>query len=489
MNQLFPTGNYRQDSFSGPVNGYSRHQMMQYAPAESYTPSATPQVAEIPQMNGYATAVPHSIHGSQSSILNEQDGPPFYSQYPTVTGGSNGHIEDARVYQYTRPKPSHQGFPMSNMPPIDTYDGLVPYLQGQFADEDLADSVLELRYSDDRAEPVRIPGHRLILARSPALKQLISEVDKSSMEGRRTLLMLSEDRFLRSDGFWMAVQRLYGGALLDMGTMGQPDFPMSAPGSFSRMPGTPAERFDFSLGYSAAGKELGVNTVLNRGIEMASSLVNWATLEKALEFSLDGGLDQSWSTEGFQKPQTHSPSTYGSHVNMLIHSALSFIISNFPPTFELDFLAPEPIHNRRIPVVPEDQSLVHSAKLSMIRFGDHPTEESTRAAVPNPINNLLSKILLSLPFHLLKYVLESPRLGNVQGWATSALRQNTMYRVVGEREKRRLKAHSSVNVSNEERRHYSKTWEVVGWEERVTPNEKNEEMLTLTRTWVDFITS
>lgn len=255
------------------------------------------------------------------------------------------------------------------------------------------------------------------------------------------------------------------------------------------MPGTPAERFDLALGYSAAGKELGVNTVLTRGIEMASLLVNWATLEKALEFSLDGGLDQSWSLEGLRAPQLPSPSTYGVQVNMLIHSALTFIITNFPPTFELDPHASEPIHNRRIPVVPEDGKTVHNAKLSMIKFGDHPSEESTRTPAPNPTNDILSKVLLNLPFHLLRYVLESPRLGNVQGWATSTLRQKTMHAVIREREKRRHRAQYSENVPNEQRIKDSKSWEVVGWEETVTPIDNNEEMFTLTRTWVDFTLS
>jgi hypothetical protein len=45
-------------------------------------------------------STPQSFHGSQSSAPNEQEnGPAFYSQYPTaVVNGSNGHIDEVRLY-------------------------------------------------------------------------------------------------------------------------------------------------------------------------------------------------------------------------------------------------------------------------------------------------------------------------------------------------------------------------------------------------------
>jgi hypothetical protein len=122
----------------------------------------------------------------------------------------------------------------------------------------------------------------------------------------------------------------------------------------------------------------------------------------------------------------------------------------------------------------------------MIKFGDHPTEESVRSTPANSATITLSKVLLNLPFHLLKYVLESSRLGNVQGWATTVLRQEVMHTVIQEREKRRLKVHAATYVSDAERNANAKEWDTVGWQESVQALGGNEAAPTLTRTWVDF---
>jgi hypothetical protein len=251
------------------------------------------------------------------------------------------------------------------------------------------------------------------------------------------------------------------------------------------MPGTPTDRFDLALGYAAAGHILQIPPVVHRGIENASHFVNWATLEKALDFSLDGGLDSQW-TLAAQPDISRSPSTYGPDVNILISSALNWVITNFPAGFKLDFSAGEPTRNRRLPSVQDLRPSVPNPRLSMIKFGDHPTEESVRSTSANSVTVTLSKVLLNLPFHLLKYVLESPRLGNVQGWATTVLRQDVMHTVIQEREKRRLKVHAATYVSNAERNGNAKEWDTVGWQESVEALGGNETTPTLTRTWVGF---
>ena len=505
----FPPGHYppppRQENLQGPsADGYGRRQMMSFAPSDGYSPSTTPQVAESQQrFHSYAPSTPHSFHGSQSSAPNDQDGP-FYSQYPTavISNGSNGHIDDVRLYQQ-RPKPrtgsqsiiTHpiyqpQAMNQPPLPPLDIYDGLTAYIQSQFADPEFADYTLELRYTEDHAEPVRLPGHGIMFARSTALKVLIDKARESSSENLmdRTLLIESNDRFLRSDAFWMAVQRLYGLPLLDLGTLPSAESPQSAQSS-SRMPGTPASRFDLALGYAAAGKILQILPVLARGIEIASHFISWATLEKALDFALDGGLDASWTLGG--PSNSESPSTYGPLVNVILNAALGFIITNFPPNFEFDATVSEPSHNRRLPSVTEDQPSGRNARLSAIKFGDHDTEDIAPPTPTNPTNATLSKILLNLPYHLLKYVLESPRLGNVSGWATSAIRQKTMHSVIKEREKRRIKVYASRSSSNEDRLQHASEWNAVGWEESIAPYDQSDENSTLipalTRKWVDIV--
>lgn len=482
----------------GPsTDHYPRRQMISFGPPEGYSPSGTPLPFDSGARHNNFDVATHSFHGSQSSATNEQEnGPAFYSQYPTavISNGSNGHVDEVRLYQQPRPKPRTGSQPVAapngfgNMPPPpmgDHLDGLIPYIQSQFADPSFADYTLELRYSDDRAPPVRIPGHNLIFARSPTLKLLMTaQARDSNGDGLtvRTLLLETDDRFLRSDGFWMAVQRLYGCPLLEFGPITTLNVQHAA---FSgSMPGAPQDRFDLALGYAAAGTLLQIPPVVARGAEIAAHLVNWVTVERALDFALDGGLDAQW-TLNTQIEQTRSTSTYGPAVNVLIHNALNFIITAFPAGLELDTTAPEPIRNRRLPFIQENRGSGQNPRLSLIKFGDHPSQDSMRSNSANPIPFTLSKILLNLPFHLLKYVLESSRLGNVQGWATTALRTKIMHQVIEEREKRRIKAFSSY-VPNVERKANFKDWEAVGWQEEVVPYDGNEATPTLDRTWVEY---
>ena len=168
--------------------------------------------------------------------------------------------------------------------------------------------------------------------------------------------------------------------------------------------------------------------VVNRGVDVAMQFIHWETIEMALDFALDGGLDTRWTSNitGY----TSSPSTYGPTVNMLIENALNFIITNFPPTFELDASVTQTSHNRRLPLIMENRPILPNPRLSSIKFGDHPSEDAVRSTSSKSPSATLSKVLLNLPFPLLRYVLESSRLGNVQGWATTALREKVMHRVL-----------------------------------------------------------
>ena len=498
----------RQDGYMnhnpGPDN-FARRQMISFGPTEGYSPSGTPAGVDNQRYPPYGPSTPHSFHGSQSSAPNDQEvnGPHFHPQYSTavISNGSNGHVEDVRLYHQPRPKGrgypqtvplpqnSHaqQGLaPPQILPVMDNLDGLVEYLQSQFAEPQFADYTLELRYSDDRATPVRIPGHNLLFARSPALKKLMTAQAGSNSDGLtpRTLLIETDDRFLRSDAFWMAVQRLYGGPLLYPGASASTNIPATTQLS-PNIPGTAADRFEVALGYAAAGHILQMPPVVNRGVDVAIHFIHWQTIERALDFALDGGLDSRWTLNN--TGYAGSPSTYGPAVNILIENALNFIITNFPPNFELDTSVTVTSYIRRLPFIMENRPTLPNPRLSSIKFGDHPSEDTIRSTSSNSPSATLSKIFLNLPFLLLKYVLESSRLGNVQGCATTALRQKVMQSVIEEREKRRTNARESRAVSNTERKANSKKWEAVGWQESLASPQGGAETPTLIQTWVDFL--
>ncbi|RAL66847.1 hypothetical protein DID88_007630 [Monilinia fructigena] len=171
------------------------------------------------------------------------------------------------------------------------------HLREQFAQPEFSDCVLELRYSDDRAPPLQISGHRLIFSRSLVLKGLITsgaQANCHSPQTNQNILIESDDRYLRSDAFSLAVRYLYGGPILDLDAMAR--FPAPYIGS-APIPSTPpAERFNFTLGYVASGVVLQIPQIWKTGCSIASQLITWDTAEKALEFALEGGIDWSWSS-------------------------------------------------------------------------------------------------------------------------------------------------------------------------------------------------
>lgn len=471
------------------MDGFARRHPPPFPHPEGYSPSATPGINDNRRQQFYDPSASHSLR-SHSSAPHEHD--PRPTQFPNpnatsrATNGSNGHTDDAKLYY----QPQMSGRSDSSLlsivphPSIDNLDGLLGYIQGQFADSTFADYTLEVRYTDDRAKPMRIPGHNLLFARSPALKRLMiaQANDGSSESSSRTILIETADRFLCTDGFWIALQRLYGGPLLSLDTPPTPGRTMEAQNLATSHPAS-FHRFDLALGYAAAGQILQIPPVLSRGIEVACHLVNWLTLEKALDFALDGGLSSQWNLDN--NFNGVCPSTYGPAVDMLIHSALGFLIANFPPRLDFDVAASEPAFNSRLPVVSNANVTKHNPRLSSIKFGDHPVEEPVLPALKNANPaSLISGILINLPFQLLKYVLEAPSLGS-HDWATSAMRQTVMQEVIDEREKRRNRVRNDRSVYNDARMSSLKEWQSVGWQEGVE-TEAPRKMPTLTRAWVDF---
>ncbi|PBP17240.1 hypothetical protein BUE80_DR011933 [Diplocarpon rosae] len=476
------------DSFGPDADGHSRRPGP-WNPQDNFSPLANPMGDQ--QSTNQGPSTPHSFHGSQSSVANDQGGgPALYGQYPTaiISNGSNGHIEDVRLMHFSRQKPAMNAYgdlypylsnTMQSGPPPDQVETFF-YLQNQFGRSEYADYTIELRYADDRAQPLLIPGHSILFAQSKKLSDLMAASVREAGQDRqaiRPLLIESDDRFVRSDAFWLAAHRLYGAPLLEHGPHG-----IRSQSPFN----LPTDNFEFALGYAAAGNILLLNGVRDRGIHVAAQYLTWDHVEMAFDFALEGGLTRGW-TAGPSPPFAEQIySTYGPDADKLILHTLQFIISNFPSSFVLDTTVGESAHHRRLPATPQAGP---NSRLSSIKFGDHPSEDYTRAASDDPINATLSRVLINLPYDLLKFILESPNLGHVQGWATTSLRQNVMNAVVGEREKRRIKALESPHISNEERKTNGKEWEVVGWMEKVEYVSKisgKDFAPTITKSWVDF---
>lgn len=451
---------------------------------DGYSPSLTPGFSDQQRFPSYPSSVHNEFEGNAQQ---------FHSGAPN---GINGHANGLHVNTQARPVVNGSHF-MGNgdfvshhhMPPQipphsmnDHLDGLLEYLLAQVGNPNYADYTLELHYSDGRASPVRIPGHNLLFARSPVLNNLMATTTgQLSVDGSKRLLRLeTDDRFVTSDAFHMAVSRLYGGRLLDEGGP-----------SMTRAPGHPEAliaRFDFALGYAASGHVLHIPPVVDRGIMVAAELISWETVEKAINFAIDGGLDSHWTLE--PSHNGYSRSTYGRIANDLLSSALNFALRNFPADFYLDTSVPDFAHNSRLPVIqaPSIQSsrpLTAHPRLSSIKFGDLSIHDDDYNESSSP-SYVLSKLLINLPFPLLNHVLEHRRFGNMDAWASMKLREEVIKTVVEEREKRRMKILNSP-VRNSKRIENRTNWEAVGWCEYVISSPDSPDRSTIARTWVDFI--
>lgn len=482
MTPAFPPGYYHhQDGFQvAPTDDFLRRQMPPFGPSEGYSPTGAPQIAESPRFNGFDPATAHNIHGSRSSAQIDQENGlgPHYGHHPSPIPPM-GPPPYRGVVGY----PRKEEIPWAGGNRRDLWF----HLREQFGQPEFSDCILELRYSNERAPPFQISGHRLIFARSFVLKDLITSGAQESSAlplPIQTILIESGDRYLRSDAFSLAVRYLYGGPILDLDAMTR--FPAPYIGS-APMPSTPAERFDFTLGYIASGVILQIPQIWKTGCSIASQLITWDTAEKALEFALEGGIDGSWSSGHPDVNDVIGTSIYTPCANMLIYNIINLIILSFPPNFELDTRVSDLQFNSRIPHVPDHRPTPTNSRLSSIKFGDHPTEESLRPPSSDPITTTLSRILLNLPFGPLKHVLETGNGGVIHGHATHLLRRKVMYPVIEEREKRRQKALVS-KVPDEERINNERQWKTVGWKETVVPfdDHRNEEVPCLRKTWVGF---
>ncbi|KAG7116495.1 hypothetical protein HYQ44_020243 [Verticillium longisporum] len=239
------------------------------------------------QVNNYGPSTPHSFQDSHSS--HHADEAAAFSQHHGH-GGPNGVVanhDDRRhhhhhqqhqqhQHQHSAYGPAHQRMMSNHMPPPhmmqqqqmqeaqNSVEGLFGYLQSQFTDLTFVDCTLELRYLDDRAPPVRIPGHRLVFARSQPLRNLLQTTSHSDSHSRgmdaQTILLKTDDKYINSSTFWMAIQRLYSFPLLS----GPPEGASMGDGNLT-LAGNADTRFGFALGYAAAGKLLNWDPIIQRG--------------------------------------------------------------------------------------------------------------------------------------------------------------------------------------------------------------------------------
>ncbi|KAK4493941.1 hypothetical protein PRZ48_015127 [Zasmidium cellare] len=417
------------------------HMAMRYPPREAFMPGAGPQP------NGHG---PRSRSGSQASSaahdaqkigsdlqspVGADDGPRH--NFPEQKAAFAGHPRHLPPQPQPHMPPPHFAHPEVALS-IENAESLRDHVLSQLRNPELADCHLQISEQEGHGRHY-LEAHKLILARSTTLLSIIRNSEPPAAATLKTQVHIQlKGNYIRVGPFLDAVKYIYGGPLPLFDMFGAGGAPME-------------ERMELALRHIATGAWLNIAPFAHRGVEVASSLLNWETMPQALGFALEGGLAPVWpiedgseervstcsSDDSFNKPEAGGSPTYDPYSSGLLHRAIDFTVQQLPPNFYLDSTAPQLVACPRLPPFQpshESKPSRSDPRLSKIRFGEVPADDLQR---PSFATTTVSSILLSLPFPLLKFLLEHPALSNRLGAETVA---SIMRQVVNEREVRRQKA-------------------------------------------------
>lgn len=459
-----------------------------FAPLDSHQPYG----------NGIRQATPQSVRGFPSPTL--QENPMAYQQghHAAASGGLMNNMP--QPFQDSAPRALHHPPPMLHpTPPLGfPYNGshafgLVSFAQQAWLNGQYVDCILEVR--DQRGLPNRIPMHHLILAQSPVLNTLLLEQGLQplpySLTPRPplTLFLDTDNKWYWNDSLKVILHALYGFPLPGTNPQGHVD-EMDAP--FLMGPSTRC--FQVSLSYAAGGHVFGLDTVLIRGVELATRHLNSQTVESALSFALESYIDKG----------THEHFKYGDGSKILLHAVVRLLARKLSPSFRLDTsTTSDGVEYVRLPFdsasTPEPRTVTvkgtavgHLSKGSNaqkplnIQFGDMSVSDGQDEDEANISSAILSRILLNLPFSSLKHLVEFGP--DVQ----TEWRRHIVQSVLQEREARRLRALdvvvSGAGANSESAREVLQSpepqllsnWSVLGWQEELVDTAEGP---SLSRQW------
>ncbi|SMR48173.1 unnamed protein product [Zymoseptoria tritici ST99CH_1E4] len=414
------------------------------SPQNGFVPNSRSESPYSPQVPGSQ----RSASDLQSPVPTEPANSARHTQYNAKFAGKNQHRGLPTQHHYP-PVPQNFNHEMSS---YESAEALRDYLIDRFNKEELVDCILEIsqtKGNGDEEHVHSLHGHRVIFSRSPFLaKEITSEANRASPDVPLQPDIYIGGQYLRLKPLLQAVRYLYGGSLPVL------DFYTQGPNGTTVVP--IIERMESALQHIAIGARLEVAPIAHRGMDIAFSLVSWETVPSVLAFALDSRLGPMWPSD---EPSTdREEPKYDPYASALLQRVIEFMVHNFPPNFYIDATAPQLAACPRLPTLPTPSSTPNSTnptttsttskhesrpstsssdpRLSKIRFGDLSAEIPEPHARPSIAATNVSSILLSLPFSLLKFLLEHPALSDRLGAETVG---SIMRQVVGEREVRRNK--------------------------------------------------
>lgn len=267
---------------------------------------------------------------------------------------------------------------------------LARYVISQFGQPDFADFELQIR-TGDSIYLRGLPVHGVIVSQSPVIASAIRAASPRST-GLPLVDIAATYKFVNAHPVVDALKHLYGAPfeISDRATMNKPFYEPYAPGSDA--PNPSQDIMALALSYVAAGILLQLPAFIEHSIEFVRKSIRYDTLDQVLRFAFQDLHD--------------------SHVqNVLVSVAFDFLASEFPVEFKLYIGGTELSGTSKGPK--------HNPRLSKIRFGDVPAEEE---AVPDVVTQIISRILLGLPFPHLEHFFTHPRLRKRLGWKVDDIR-------------------------------------------------------------------
>jgi hypothetical protein len=449
-------------------------QQYRYPAQDAFTPVETAH-PNVP--SGLSRpASPASVYAESSRVGSDPRTPTTFDRAGGMRAFADSRPPFSNQAGFRQPpfarQPHHQ---QQSIPPpelrldMDNAQMLRDHVRSQFSKPALTDCCLQISHDSD-ASTQRIDAHKLVLARSPTLLRLIQN---SASTHRPQLDVHLPGKYRSLHTFNECLKYIYGGQLPPL------DPPHRPSPSFTEPVSAQVDRMEQALQRVATGAWLEMPAIAWRGMNVATSTISWDTLPTALAFGLDGGISPVWTLDDGSEERSSATSSDDSHTRsnssssaptydpfatQLLQMIFQFVSNNFPLDFYPDNSAPQLEICPRLPPLPPQQPQQHKKnessrsadpRLSQIRFGELPSEEAN-APRPSPVTTAISSLLFSLPFPLLKFLLEHPVLAERVGFETVG---SIMRQTVVERESRRLRCLNAKSTSGEPDEISNRYWE------------------------------
>jgi len=438
---------------------FSAPQPTPFTPADSYQnfygipptapqwpqPQMQPNINQQPQQymqNGISQKAPTSSSrsGSQASLVPTEHSTmnrAYATHQHNISNSSQQplyqpqhfHGHGNRMHQ---PETRHSR--QSNAVEINFW-ALQAHLDEQFAQLEFADCTLAI------GDNITLPCHSVILSRNPTLRAMLrASIYSNSSQGedshRKSLVVTPEYYFKNATALVEAIRYLYGGPVFNEHRLMQPFLHSSR------------QLMENILSYTAAGSTLAIPEVAVSALTVADHRLTWESLETALEFALDGGLNPSWRqnavagsdhNDGLSSGK-HIGATYGPYASDVLEMVIRFVCWSIAPNFQLDTSASQLANVRRLPeTLTQSSPIVHAprgsvsdARFKGIRLGSFETQTSA--------STTLSSVLISVPLQVLQAIFDDLQMQNrISPVVVESIAQS----IISEREKRRQAANSA----------------------------------------------